>query len=127
MTNFEKLKRGLTYDKFVNMSKCDLIRDSFGWETCDGISCNECGFFLQQEGGQLHILDRAEKEYLSAVIKPWRGQVKCITKQLDANKQEYIIIVMKHGDDIYLPSFPGGTMYKGMELRRHYTLGRLEI
>ncbi len=76
------------------------------------------------------ILDEKEKEYLSAVIRPFKNRVKSICKQDIDN--EYICIKLS---DIYghtteavcLPYFKKGTMYKGMELGKKYTLKELGL
>lgn len=73
------------------------------------------------------ILDKQEKEYLSAVIKPWRDKVISITKR-DYDIFEFIQIEVdgeEYGVD--LPNFEEGTMYKGMELCREYSLEELGI
>lgn len=49
------------------------------------------------------ILNEAERQYLSAVIRPFRDQVQSITK------------------------FEDSTMYKGMELGKEYTLEELGL
>ena len=75
------------------------------------------------------ILDEKEKEYLSAVIRPWRDKVKGIFKTA-YNEYEYIVIEYYDNDylqAIRLPLFEKGTMYKGMELIREYTLKELGI
>lgn len=77
------------------------------------------------------ILDEAEKEYLSAVINPFRDCVKCIFKNNMPN-YEYIVIEYcdkpnKEKDEMLFPSFEKGTMYKGMELSKHYTLEELGL
>lgn len=76
------------------------------------------------------ILDEAEKEYLSAVINPFRDRVISIGK---CNCYEYEYIVIKYLDigknegHIYLPCFEIGTMYKGMEAGKEYSLGDLRL
>lgn len=81
------------------------------------------------------ILDDAEKQYLSAVIKPFRDDVQYIVKfggkfssrayeEIDVRYQD------KMSGDKYcflLPRFEKGTMYKGMEVNRHYTLEELGL
>lgn len=74
------------------------------------------------------ILDKEEKEYLSAVIRPFRNRVDHIVKFSSANKKEYITIYLTSEDDsLPLPFFEKNTMYKGMELRKKYTLEELEL
>ena len=82
-----------------------------------------------------HILDEEEKKYLSAVIKPFRDQVidiKKIDMYLGCNKyDEYILGELGNKDDVVdtfsLPCFPKGSMYKGMETNKKYTLEELGL
>ena len=71
------------------------------------------------------ILDDAEREYLSAVIKPFRDKVEYITKKTLAYK-EYIYIHI-YADNIMLPRFKKGTMYKGMKPNKEYSLEELGL
>lgn len=71
------------------------------------------------------ILDDDEKKYLSAVIKPFRGNVNNIIKGAFEPSQEFISIYYKNGEATFLPCFEAGTMYKGMERHRQYTLEEL--
>ena len=78
------------------------------------------------------ILDDVEKEYLSAVIKPFRNRVKYITKFRGVFDNEFIEIghVMDNEAELYyieLPLFKKGTMYKGMEIKKEYTLDDLGL
>ena len=71
------------------------------------------------------ILDDAEKRYLSAVIRPFRDNVKSISKGYSDLDKEFIAIDFKNGDEMFLPWFKAGTMYKDMEPGRKYTLEEL--
>ena len=81
------------------------------------------------------ILDEKEKEYLSAVIKPFRDRViyiKKIDMYLGCNKYDaYILGELGNKDDVVdtfaLPYFPKGNMYKGMETNKKYTLEELGL
>lgn len=78
------------------------------------------------------ILDDAEKEYLSAVIKPFRDRVISIEKLPFYNEEEYISINIKientyQSDSFSLPTFEKDTMYKGMEVDKEYTLKELGL
>ena len=76
------------------------------------------------------ILDDAEKKYLSAVIKPFRNKVYAIAKYDDGADNYYIQIAIKQNvyfEYIDLPYFKKGTMYKGMELKKEYTLEQLGL
>ena len=81
------------------------------------------------------ILDEKEREYLSAVIKPFRNTVKNIYKASDLNGDyEYITIVHEKDEQkegylvsFSLPYFEKGAMYKGMEERKDYSLEELGL
>lgn len=75
---------------------------------------------------QVPVLDDVEKEYLSAVIKPFKGDVDYICKRL--NHGGYYIAIVSNGSDVMkLPYFPNNKMYKGMELDRRYKLRELGL
>ena len=82
------------------------------------------------------VLNEKEKEYLSAVIKPFRDRVICIKKidiYLGCNKyDEYILGELGNKDDdvvdtFALPYFHKGNMYKGMKTNKRYTLEELGL
>ena len=81
------------------------------------------------------VLGKKEKEYLSAIIKPFRDRVIYIKKldvYLGCNKyDEYILGELSNKDDVIdtfaLPYFPKGTIYKGMETNKKYTLKELGL
>lgn len=76
------------------------------------------------------ILSDKEKEYLSAVIKPFRDKVKHISKNKDIERllpHERIIIEFYFGEYTILPDFDEVTMYAGMEEGREYTLEELGL
>lgn len=73
------------------------------------------------------ILDDKEKEYLSAVIKPFKKDIIYISKRENLhNDNEWICIAFKN-TYIPFPSFKNGTMYKGMKACKEYTLEELEL
>ena len=72
------------------------------------------------------ILNKEEKEYLSAVIKPFRDDVEYIKKN-DFIKYEYISICVEKDNTIIFPNFKKGTMYKGMEINKEYSLKELGL
>ena len=73
------------------------------------------------------ILDDVERRYLSAVIRPFRDKVLHIRKGSLACNEEYISIHFRKCDFTCLPNFKRGTMYKGMEPDRRYTLEELGL
>lgn len=86
------------------------------------------------------ILDEAEKKYLSDVLRPFK---KSFSKILisksnsfyvreDNKDKERIIFMLTNIDECYeevfsLPRFSKGTMYKGMELDKDYSLEELGL
>lgn len=92
---------------------------------------NEAGIkkFLEwlEEEYEPPILDDVEKAYLSAVIKPFRKDVECIVKYMFSEEKEFLAICLHNGEEIMLPNFIRRTMYKGMKLRKAYTLKELEL
>lgn len=81
------------------------------------------------------VLDEKEKEYLSAVIKPFRNKVEYIKKIETYNVgygfREKISIELRDKDGIKdylsLPWFAKDTMYKGMGLGKRYVLKELGL
>lgn len=78
------------------------------------------------------ILDDAEREYLSNVIKPFRDKVTGVIKwgKEIGKGLEYIVVI--YTDDckergMGFPCFKEGTMYKGMEPNKEYTLEDLGL
>ena len=90
---------------------------------------NEAGIkkFLEwlEEECVPEILTEREKAYLSAVIKPFRGKVGHV-KKIDCGKKEFLKIYLED-DNIPFPFFTKGTMYKGMECEKEYTLEELGL
>lgn len=88
----------------------------------------EKGQVIEKEDKR-EILDEVEKEYLRAVIKPFRKKIDYISKNiniLDHNKSEFIYIGLI-GDSMTFPNFKKNTMYKGMMSGKEYTLEELGL
>lgn len=77
------------------------------------------------------ILDDKEREYLSAVIKPYKNKVIGITKVNDEYAKKCYIRIVINGTDgreaVNLPYFKGNTMYKGMKDFKDYTVEELGL
>ena len=74
------------------------------------------------------ILDKEEKEYLSAVIKPFRNRITCISKeQTLGGTKERIIIEYDNDSRMALPFFEKGKKYIGMEIDNEYALKELGL
>ncbi len=72
------------------------------------------------------ILDDVEKEYLSAVIRPFKNRISDIVKRNFDSEKSYIVIHI-NSESFYFPYFKKGTMYEGMEADKKYTLKELGL
>lgn len=70
------------------------------------------------------ILDDEEKEYLNAVIRPFKNRISDIVKRNFDSEKSYIVIHI-NSESFYFPYFKKGTMYEGMEADKKYTLKEL--
>ena len=79
------------------------------------------------------ILDKEEKEYLSAVIKPFKNkeEVAIVISKVAMCGVESLEISIKRNFDfetiLCFPPFEKGTMYKGMKPNKYYTLKELGL
>ena len=110
-----------SFIKNMNVENCALegmaLGKTYTWK--------ELGLYASKD-----ILSDKEKEYLSAVIKPFRDKVKHISKNKNIERllpNERIIIEFYWGEYTILPDFDEGTMYAGMEEGMEYTLEELGL
>lgn len=73
------------------------------------------------------ILTDKEKAYLTAVAKPFRGDIKYIEKRFFVLNSEYIMICFRNNETLSFPTFKTGKMYKGMEAKKCYNLEELGL
>lgn len=113
--------------------------------SCRKTKCDDCGKHVPGYGCSMEkltewanseykepILDEAEKEYLKAVIKPFKKHVKTImkAKQVATLYAITIDIEEKYNYETFLqfpPFEKSSEMYKGMELGKEYTLKELGL
>ena len=94
--------------------KCKLCRDA-------------CVRWLLEEYKD-PILDDAEREYLSAVIRPFRKMIAYIVKAQDFDDgKQCIRIILQNGDGMHFPYLDDDAMYKGMEVNKGYSLEELGL
>ena len=127
---YEEIKQKYQTSNVLNPS-CSVFEIRTGIDDCSGCHCKECSIksfeWLNQEYKD-PILDDVEREYLSAVIKPFRKKILCIRKSKDPRKgKNYIKIEFCDGDRMFFPNLSNDEMYKGMELDRNYTLEELGL
>lgn len=109
-----------SFIKNMNVENCALegmaLGKTYTWE--------ELGLYASKD-----ILSDKEKEYLSAVIKPFRDKVDYVKKySFDGGEKESIGISFKNDNGYFsFPVFKKGTMYAGMYPYREYTLEELGL
>lgn len=131
MLNIEKYKEDILNMRRANITCC--ASDLSHVEGCANKSCIECKKealeWLLEEYTE-PILDDKEKEYLSAVIEPFRKSVISI-KKLEATYGWEIIsfyyTFQSYGCITILPPFQSGTRFKGMKLGKEYTIEELGL
>lgn len=128
MLNIEKYK-----DEILNSSRADLtccVNDSILGKNCYR-TCNECKKSVMKwllSEAKEPILDEVERKYLSDVIRPFKKKVVFIAKvPTSVGNGEYVCICTFPHERMFFPAFEKGTMYKGMEDRRHYSLKELGL
>lgn len=131
MKNIEKYKDDIlnakqehltcsVYDIFLKLSHI----------SCTG-NCKECKKNIMNwllEEYKEPVLDDAEREYLSAVIKPFRKMIAYIVKAQDFDDgKQCIRIILQNGDGMHFPYLDDDAMYKGMEVNKDYSLKELGL
>lgn len=112
--------------------KREYYIDEYGLKNDKGLSCVTTLTSLLN--GELEIvkpiLDDGEKKYLENALRPFRDRVESIWKneRFYNDCEEHITINFKM--DAYCMNFPyfrKDSMYKGMEVNKHYTLKELGL
>lgn len=111
------------YDFVIYYTSMEIYREFFS----DSISTSSAFTKWLEEEYKPQILTEKENAYLSAVIKPFREKVEYIQKCFDLGSKAYIYIHVKKCGSMIFPTFRKGTMYKGMEEGRKYTLEELGL
>lgn len=129
-------ENGRLFAHFAKPSKCKVnnVWGSVGFSTsvCDfvpifqGIRSDDKEPTSLESIVHPQILDDAEREYLSAVIKPFRKRVNHISKKFDCS-DEFIHIELFDGDIADFPNFKANTLYKGMKPGHGYSLEELGL
>ena len=130
MLNIEKYKNIV----LENLDACSIderLNRMNVREYCNGYSCEGCGERVLKwllEEAKEPILDDVEKEYLSAVIKPFRKMIAYIVKAQDFDDgKQCIRIILQNGDGMHFPYLDDDAMYKGMEVNKEYSLEELGL
>ena len=104
---------------------------------CNTVSCNICKFTGEKDCQKEmlkwlmkeikpEILDQKEHEYLEAVIKPFKNQVKFIFIN-EVCCRRYLEILINENDIMIFPCLRDKKMYKGMSSFKKYTLKELGL
>lgn len=126
MLNIEKYKK----EVIARLDTCQMermINDITGFNYCGSGSdhCTLCAEYVYKwllSEYKEPILNDAEKEYLSAVIRPFRNRVTSIEKRDDIyEEKQWILIAVGHKENVNLPYFRKATKYKGMKVGKKYT------
>ena len=130
MLNIEKYKNIV----LKNLDACSIderLPRKFINGYCKGFNCEGCGERVLKwllEEAKEPVLDDVEKEYLSAVIKPFRKMIAYIVKAQDFDDgKQCIRIILQNGDGMHFPYLDDDEMYKGMEVNKEYSLKELGL
>ena len=131
MLNIEKYK-----DDILNAKQAHLtcsVYDIFlklSHRSCIG-NCKECKKNIMNwllEEYKEPVLDDVEKEYLSAVIRPFRNHVNGVRKWFNGIDYQIVISLDDGGNLCQLPRFPlSSEMYMGMDSNKWYSLQELGL
>ena len=137
--NIKLQKRDAVYYKTKNGDNRTVFIDLSSGQSIKDYERDNCFIITKVERPQTiyevkEILDKKEREYLSKIIEPFKNRVKRIekVKAIYCNS-EFIEIVLYSSisydreEPIQLPCFKKGTMYKGMELNKQYSLKELGL
>lgn len=127
MKNIEKYKDEILNETLPSITCC--VNSLKGLNNCAKTTCKECKkTVMEWLLSEAQILDDDEREYLSSVIKPFRKNINYISKQENFDStMEFIHIDLSDGDVADFPNFKAGTMYRGMEVDKYYTLQELGL
>ena len=132
MLNIEKYKDDILNAEITRINCCvnQLSNKGICFKDCKECKKEAMKWLLSEY--KEPILDDVEKEYLSAVIRPFRKIILTVSKHRLNNDLEYIAIRVKsfkedEEENMCFPAFKIGTMYKGMEVNKEYSLEELGL
>ena len=128
MLNIEKYKDDILNAELIHINCCvnQLSNKGICFKNCKECKKNAMKWLLSEY--KEPILDDVEKEYLSAVIKPFRKMIAYIVKAQDFDDgKQCIRIILQNGDGMHFPYLDDDEMYKGMEVNKEYSLEELDL
>ena len=133
MKNFEKYKDYLV--KAIALCNSDELLKLAGIDLTEAYKANyyenkkSLVDWLLQDYKE-PILEEDEREYLAAVIRPFKENVCTVCKKYIQScsglSYEYIVVKL-NAERWCFPKFVEGTMYKGMKVDKQYTLQELGL
>ena len=128
MLNIEKYKDNIINSDQTDITCCanKLFHNGVCPDNCK--DCKKAAMEWLLEEYKEPVLDDVEKEYLSAVIKPFRKKIAYIVKDQDFDDgKQCIRIILQNGDGMHFPYLDDDAMYKGMEVNKEYSLEELDL
>ena len=128
MKNIEKYKYNIINSDQTDITCCanKLFHNGVCPDNCK--DCKKAAMEWLLEEYKEPVLDDVEKEYLSAVIKPFRKKIAYIVKDQDFDDgKQCIRIILQNGDGMRFPYFDDDAMYKGMKENKKYSLEELDL
>ena len=130
MLNIEKYKDNIINSDQTDITCCanKLFHNGVCPDNCK--DCKKAAMEWLLEEYKEPVLDDVEKEYLSAVIKPFRKKVSYISKLEKGYPEtdQFIKITLINDEYVCLPYFTRKSrMYIGMKKFRNYTLQELGL
>ena len=128
MKNIEKYKDNILNAAQTDITCCVNLLSNKGICLKDCKECKKKAMKWLLSEYKEPVLDDVEKEYLSAVIKPFRKMIAYIVKAQDFDDgKQCIRIILQNGDGMHFPYLDDDEMYKGMEVNKEYSLEELGL
>ena len=117
--------------KYIFLNKDKYIVNDSGHEVLFTIDFDDIKNDHWEEYNE-DILDEKEKPYLESILKPYKDRVDFVVKEGIGDYYERIVICVSvksksFKNYIAFPYFNKGTMYKGMEIDKKYTVKELRL
>lgn len=117
--------------KYICLNKDKNIVNESGYEVLFTIDFDDIKNEHWEEYNE-DILDEKEKPYLESILKPYKDRVDFVVKEGIGDYYERIVICVSVKNKLYknyiaFPYFNKGTMYKGMEIDKKYTVNELGL
>ena len=117
--------------KYIYLNKDKYIVNDLGKEVLFTIDFDDIKNEHWEEYND-DILNEEEKPYLENILKPYKNRVDFVMKECIGDYYERIVICVSVKNKsfknyIAFPYFNKGTMYKGMEIDKKYTVNELGL